>query len=40
MEENVPYPLGRENIGSKEDLLNAMADMQRKKPSIRQVMIT
>ena len=39
MEENVPYPLGRENIGSKEDLLNAMADMQRKKPSIRQVMV-
>jgi hypothetical protein len=39
MEENVPYPLGRENIGSKEDLLNAIAHMRAKKPSIRQVMV-
>jgi len=38
-EENVPHPLGRENIGSKEDLLNAIADMRAKKPSIRQLMV-
>jgi len=39
MEENVPYPVGRENIGSQEDLINAVADMRAKKPSIRQVMV-
>ena len=39
MEENVPHPVGRENIGSKEELINAIADMRAKKPSIRQVMV-
>ena len=39
MEENVPHPLGHENIGSKKDLLNAIAYMRAKKPSIRQVMV-
>ena len=39
MEENVPHPLGRENIGSQEDLLNAIAAMRAKKPAIRQVMV-
>jgi hypothetical protein len=39
IEENVPHPLGHENIGSKEDLLNAIADMQGKKPSIKQVLV-
>jgi hypothetical protein len=38
-EEHVPHPLGRENIGSKEDLLNAIAEMRAKKPSIKQVMV-
>ncbi len=39
MEENVPHPVGRENVGSKEDLLNAIADMRARKPSIKQVMV-
>src|SRR5215472_13358591 len=39
MEEDVPYPLGREDIGSKEDLVDAIAQMRRTKPSIRQVMV-
>ena len=39
MEENVPHPLGHEDIGSKEDLLNAIREMRAKKPSIEQVMV-
>src|SRR5437867_4778744 len=39
MEENVPHPVGRENIGSKEDLLDAIAHMGAEKPSIKQVMV-
>ncbi len=39
IEENVPHPVGHENIGSKEDLLNAIADMRARKPSIKQVMV-
>ena len=39
MDEDVPYPLGREDIGSKEDLINAIAQMRVTKPSIRQVMV-
>src|SRR5438034_380362 len=39
IEEDVPHPLGHENIGSKEDLLNAIAQMRAKKPSIKQVMV-
>ena len=39
MEEDVPHPLGHENIGSNEDLLNAIAQMRARKPSIKQVMI-
>src|SRR2546421_2596247 len=31
-EENVPHPLGHENVGSKEELLNAITDMRGKKP--------
>src|SRR5881396_1550357 len=38
-EENVPHPLGHEDIGSKEDLVNAIAQMRAKKPSIKQVMV-
>ncbi len=39
MDEDVPYPLGREDIGSKEDLVDAIAQMRRTKPSIKQVMV-
>ena len=39
IEENVPHPLGREDIGSKEDLVEAIAQMRLTKPSIRQVMV-
>jgi hypothetical protein len=39
MEEDVPHPLGHEDIGSEEDLLNAVAQMRVKKPSIEQVMV-
>jgi hypothetical protein len=37
-EEDVPHPLGRENIGSKGELLDAIMHMRTKKPSIKQVM--
>jgi hypothetical protein len=39
IDENVPHPLGHENIGSKEDLLEAIAQMRAKKPSIQQVLV-
>src|SRR5215472_12279851 len=39
MEEDVPHPLGHENIGSTEDLLNAIAQMRARKPLIKQVMV-
>src|ERR1700756_3455818 len=39
MEEDVPHPLGHEDIGSEEELLNAVAQMRAKKPSIEQVMV-
>ena len=39
MEENVPHPLGHEDIGGEEDLLNAITQMQARKPSIKQVMV-
>src|SRR5216110_2931088 len=39
MDEDVPYPLGREDIGSKEDLVDAIAQMRRTKPWIKQVMV-
>src|SRR6184192_2423282 len=38
MEENVPHPLGVENLGSKEELIEAIAQMRSKKPSIKQVL--
>jgi hypothetical protein len=37
--EDVPHPLGRENIASKEDLVDAIAQMRLTMPSIRQVMV-
>ncbi len=39
MEENVPHPLGQENLGSKEDVLDAIAQMRAQKPSIKQVLV-
>src|SRR5947208_7824428 len=39
MEENVPHPVGRENIGSKEELVEAILQMRSTKPSLRQVMV-
>ena len=38
-EENVPHPLGHEDIGSEEELLNAITQMRARKPSIEQVMV-
>src|SRR5438093_6199109 len=39
MEENVPHPLGHENLGSKEELIEAIAQMRARKPSIKQVLV-
>jgi hypothetical protein len=39
IEEDVPHPLGRENIGSDEELISAIVDMRVAKPSIEQVMV-
>ena len=39
MEENVPHPLGYENLSSKEDVVKAIAQMRARKPSIKQVMV-
>ncbi len=39
IEENVPHPLGHENLGSKEELIEAIAQMRAKKPSIKQVLV-
>jgi hypothetical protein len=38
IEENVPHPLGVENLGSKEDLIDAIMRMRARKPSIKQVL--
>ena len=39
MDENVPHPLGREDISSKDELINAIVDMRVAKPRIEQVMV-
>src|SRR5437867_5784226 len=39
MEENVPHPLGYEDLGSKEELIEAIAQMRARKPSIKQVLV-
>jgi hypothetical protein len=39
IEENVPHPLGRENISSKDELFNAIVSMRVAKPGIEQVMV-
>jgi hypothetical protein len=38
MEEDVPHPLGYENLGSKEDVIEAIMQMRARKPSIKQVL--
>ena len=39
MEENVLHPRGVENLGSKEELIEAIAQMRARKPSIKQVLV-
>src|SRR5256714_1486856 len=39
MQENVLHPLGYEDLGSKEDLIRAIAQMRARKPSIKQVLV-
>jgi hypothetical protein len=39
IEENVPHPLGHENLGSRQDLINAIAQMRARRPSIKQVLV-
>ena len=38
-EENVPHPVGRENIGSPEELVDAIVQLRAMKPSLKQVMV-
>src|SRR6266481_3880909 len=38
-EEDVPHPLGHENLGSKEELIEAIAQMRAQKPTIKQVLV-
>jgi len=37
--ENVPHPLGHENLASKEDVIGAITEMRARKPSIKQVLV-
>jgi hypothetical protein len=39
IEENVPHPLGQENLASKEDVIEAIAQMRATKPLINQVLV-
>jgi PGM1 C-terminal domain len=39
MAENVPHPLGYEDLGRKEEVIKAIAQMRAKKPSIQQVLL-
>ena len=39
MEENVPHPVGVENLGSKEELIEAIGQMRARKPSMKQVLV-
>src|SRR5881398_823367 len=38
LEEEVPHPLGHENLGTKEELIGAITQMRAKKPAIKQVL--
>jgi hypothetical protein len=39
MEEDVPHPLGHENLGSEEEVIEAIMQMRARKPSIKQVLV-
>jgi hypothetical protein len=39
MEEDVAHPLGHENLGSKEEVIEAIVQMRARKPSIKQVLV-
>src|SRR5439155_22489870 len=39
LEENVPHPLGHENLASKEDVIGAITQMRDRKHSIKQVLV-
>src|SRR5206468_3462863 len=39
LEENIPHPLGQENLGGEEEVLHAIAQMRTRKPSIKQVLV-
>ena len=39
IEEDVPHPLGHENLGSKEEVIEAIMQMRVRKPSIKQVLV-
>src|SRR5438128_7503545 len=39
MEENVPHPLGHENLASKDEVIEAISQMRARKPSIKHVLI-
>src|SRR6266516_1682828 len=39
LEENVPHPLGHENLASKEDVIGSIMQMRARKPSIKQVLV-
>lgn len=39
MEENVPHPLGDGDLGSKEEVISAIARLRAKKPSIQQLLV-
>src|SRR5438105_7426458 len=38
-EENVPHPLGHENLASKDEVIEAIKQMRMRKPSIKQVLV-
>jgi hypothetical protein len=39
LEEDVPHPLGHENLGSKEEVIDAIMQMRARKSSIKQVLV-
>jgi PGM1 C-terminal domain len=39
MEEDVPHPLGQENLGSEDEVIGAIMEMRARKPSIKQVLV-
>jgi PGM1 C-terminal domain/ATP-grasp domain len=39
LEEDVPHPLGHENLGSKKEVIEAIMQMRARKPSIQQVLV-